>query len=104
MKKASAIPKKLQGILWSVDVKDLDLERSRSYIINQILSLGFMEELKWLFKNYPLATIKKVFIDESAKIYSFSSFNFCKNILLGLEKQNLPLNKYVRTLPRDIRS
>lgn len=104
MKKTTKIPKNLQGILWSVDVKDLDLGRSRSYIINQILSLGFLDELKWLFKNYTLATIKKVFIDESAKIYSFSSFNFCKNILLGLENKNLPLNKYVKTLPRDIRS
>lgn len=104
MGKTTKIPKNLQGILWSVDVKDLDLKRSRSYIINQILSLGFLEELKWLFKNYSLTTLKKVFIDEPAKIYSFSSFNFCKNILLGLNNIDLPANKYVKTLPRDIRS
>jgi len=102
--KTKKIPKSLQGILWSVDVKDLDLHDDKSYIINQILSLGFLEELRWLWKAYSIDTIRKVFLEKPSKVYTFSSFNFCKNILLGLEKQNLPLNKYVKTLPRDIRS
>lgn len=104
MKKTSKIPKNLQGILWSVDVKDLDLKRSQSYIINQILGLGILDEIKWLFKTYPLSTIKKIFLEQPDKVYSFSRFNFCKNILLKLENINLPLNRYVKTLPRDIRS
>lgn len=102
--KTKKIPNALQGVLWSVDVKDLDLHDDKSYIINQILSLGFLKELRWLLKAYPIDTIRKVFLEKPSKVYTFSAFNFCKNILLGLEKQNLPLNKYVKTLPRDIRS
>ena len=98
------VPKKLQGILWSVDVADLDLEKNRSYIVNQILSLGTLEELSWLFKTYTKEIARKTFVNEPAKIYSLSSFNFCKNILLGLEDRGLPMEKYVKTLPRNIRS
>ena len=104
MKKTTKIPKFLQGILWSVDVKDLDVNEDKSYIINQILSLGLWKEFKWLLKTYPLAIIKKIFLEKPSKVYTFSSFNFCKNILLGLDNIGLPANKYVKTLPRDIRS
>ena len=99
-----AIPKKLQGILWSADVADLDLEKNRSYIVNQVLSLGTLEELSWLFKTYTREMTRKIFVNEPAKIYSPSSFNFCKNILLGLEDRDLPPERYVKTLPRNIRS
>lgn len=99
-----SVPKKLQGILWSVDVADLDLEENKSYIINQVLSLGTLEELSWLFKTYSLETVEKVFLEKPAKIYSPSAFNFCKNILLGLKDATLPLERYVKTLPRDTRS
>lgn len=102
--KKKKVPKKLQGVLWSVDLKDLDLEKNKCYIINQILSLGTLKELNWLFKTYPPAVIKKIFIEKPAKIYTPSAFNFSKNILLGFMKRDLPLNKYVKTLPRDIRS
>ncbi|MCL5675781.1 MAG: hypothetical protein M1120_01500 [Patescibacteria group bacterium] len=101
--KSQKIPKKLQGTLWSVGIDDLDLNKNKNYIVNQILSLGFLEELQWLLRTYPLSVIKQVFIEKPAKIYSFSSFNFCKNILLGLENKKLPANRYVKTLPRDIR-
>lgn len=97
------VPKKLQGILWSVDVSDLDLERNKSYIINQILSLGTWEELRWLFKTYPKTVIRETFIKKPAKIYTPSSFNFCQNILLSLEKEKLAPERYVKTLPRSIR-
>lgn len=97
------MPKKLQGILWSADVSKLDLERDKSYIINQILSLGLMDELRWLFKTYPMAEIRRTFMEHPEKSYSNSAFNFCKNILLGLKEYNPPLDRYVRTLPRNIR-
>lgn len=102
--KPKKIPKNLQGILWSVDINDLDLNKNKNYIINQILNLGVLSELRWLFKAYPLPVIKKVFVEKPAKIYNPSSFSFCKNILLGLENKDLSPNKYVKTLPRDIRS
>jgi hypothetical protein len=102
--KTQKIPQKLQGILWSVDVNDLDIHEDRNYIINQILSLGILDELKWLLNAYSLSTIKEVFIQKPAKIYTPSAFHFCRDILLGLEHKNLPANRYVRTLPRNIGS
>jgi len=38
--KKRKIPKFLQGVLWSVEVDDLDLQKDRAYIVNQILVYG----------------------------------------------------------------
>jgi hypothetical protein len=102
-KKIKRIPKNLQGVLWSTSVNRLDLDKNKSYIINQILSLGTIDELRWLFKVYPPDKIKKTFLNQPAKIYTPSAFNFAKNILLNLEKQHLQPEAYVRSLPRNIR-
>lgn len=99
------IPKKLQGVLWSVDVDQLDLEKNKSYIVNQILSFGTLEELRWLFSVYPKEVVKEVFVKEPSKVYTKPAFNYIKNFVLDLKNVNLPLNKYVNTLyDRDPRS
>lgn len=98
------VPKKLQGILWSVATADLDLQKNKAYIINQILSLGTLEEMKWLFKIYSKKVIKEIFLKRPAKSYGSSAFNFCQNILLDLNNKNLRAEKYVKTLSRNIRS
>lgn len=46
------LPASLQSILWSADIKQLDLTKDKIYIINQILSYGGLKELRWLFSNY----------------------------------------------------
>ncbi len=94
----------MQGILWSVDVNQLDSERDNGYIINQILSLGSVKDLKWLFQTYPQSEIAEIFIKKPSKSYRPSAFNFCKNILLGLENIHISPDKYVNTTPRNIRS
>lgn len=101
--KNKKIPSFLQGILWSVDVKDLDLEKSKIYVINQVLAYGGIEELKWLFKTYPLKTIKAVFLNHPIKTYRAPTFNFVKEILLDLDKTRLPKERYVINTPRIIR-
>lgn len=97
-------PKSLQGVLWSVPVSKLDLERDKAYIINQILAFGVLDELRWLFKTYPKAVIVETFIKQPTKEYTRPAFNFAKNILLDLEDKDLPLDRYVRDLPRRIGS
>lgn len=92
------VPKKLQGILWSVDVKNLDVDKDKSYIINQILSLGFFEELKWLIKTYGLQTIRRVFLHQPSRVYPDFIFNFVKNYLLGLKNKKINENAYVTSL------
>lgn len=98
-----AIPKKFRGLFWSASVKDLDLEKNKNYIINQTLSFGTLESLRWLLKTYRSKTIKKVFVDSPQKIYTPASFNFIKNILLALKNYKLPQDKYVKNLPRHLR-
>lgn len=94
------VPKFLQPTLWSVKVDRLDLEEDKVYIINQILAYGGFRELRWLFRNYPLKTTKKVFLVHPIKTYRAPTFNFVKGILLDLKDTNLPKERYVVNTPR----
>lgn len=91
------IPSFLQGILWSVRVEDLDLQKDKVYIIHQILSYGNFKELRWLLKNYSLQEIKKVFLDHPIKVYRPQAFNFIKEIFLSI-KGKLNEKKYVSSI------
>ncbi|OGD86589.1 hypothetical protein A2164_03485 [Candidatus Curtissbacteria bacterium RBG_13_35_7] len=96
------IPQNLQAILWSKNTEKLDSEKNKVYIINQILAFRTLNHLKWLFKTYQQKDITKVFLEHPLKIYQKSTFHFVKNILLNL-KGEIPEEKYVSTLPRNIR-
>lgn len=54
------IPKKMQWLFWSYDIKSLDLEKDKDYIIPQVLNYGIWDDLKWLFKAYSEREIKNV--------------------------------------------
>ena len=97
------LPQYLQGILWSVDIKQLDLQKDQTYIINQILSLGTLKELRWLFHNYPTKTIRNTFLNHPIKDYADSRYHFVKSYLLGLKNQSLNHLRYVKNTPRDLR-
>lgn len=94
-----SIPKSLQGVLWSADVKKLDLKKDAPYIINQILSYGTIEEMRWLFKTYKKPTVRKVFLDQPMKVYSSSAFQLSK---LLLDISQVRADRYDQTLPRHI--
>jgi hypothetical protein len=100
--KNKKLPKFLKGCFWSVNFKELDVDKDKDYIIHQIFAFGDLEAIKWLFKTYGRETIRKVFIKKPAKIYRPQTFNWLK-IILDLEKKRLNLNKYVINTPRDIR-
>src|SRR3989344_5912332 len=95
------IPESFQGILWSRNVSNLDLDLDKNYIINQLLAYGSLTNLKWLFKTYTISDIKKIFKKYPSKDYTKKSFNFVKNILLD-EKENIDEKKYVKSYPRII--
>ena len=99
MKKSlSKIPQSFQGILWSTNVKNLDLERDKVYIVHQVLEYGDLDEIAWLFRMYSRKEIKKIFQKMPMKVYSRPGFNFIKNIILGLKKKQISPEKYVSTL------
>lgn len=95
MKNKQIVPASLQHVLWSCDVKDLDLEKHKTYIIHQILMLGDFSELEWLFKTYSRREIINVFTNVPYKNYPPVAFNFVKNYLLGLKSFSLPEDNYV---------
>ena len=97
--KMKRVPSSLQHLFWSVRSEDLNLDEDRAYIVNQALAYGGIEELKWLFKTYPKKVIKETFLKQPIKTYRAPSFNFVKEILLGI-KEGLPEEKYVINTPR----
>ena len=93
-----AIPLALQSILWSSDIKDLDLEKNKNYIINQVLIYGTFKEISWLYKTYGKPQIIRIFLDFPSKSYPAFMFNFVKNYLLGLSNKSLDENAYVTSI------
>lgn len=98
----SKIPKSLQGILWSRNVKGLDLRDDKNYIIHQILAYGAWNHLKWLFRNYDTKQVREVFLNQPSKDYSERSFNFVQKILLEIPTDKVDKRYYVKTYPRII--
>ena len=96
------VPKRLQAALWSVKTEKLDLRRDEGYIVNQVLSLGSLENLKWLFKVYGKDHVRQVFLDKPQKVYTPASLNFVRRLLLGLNSKTAPDYKYDQIVPRRI--
>lgn len=90
------VPKSFQGALWSVDVSKLDLEKDRAYIVNQVLSYGTLDEIRWLMKTYGKDVVKQVFLEQPIKVYTRPCFAFIKNALFNLSQANILEEKYVQ--------
>ena len=60
MKSANKLPKFLQSVLWSYNLKEIELEKDKEIIISQVLNYGHWKELKWLYSVYSEKDIKKV--------------------------------------------
>jgi len=96
-KKTFRIPKSWQGILWSCDVKKLDWEKDKNYIIHQVLRYGDLNDIALLFKIYSKKEIKEVFKKKPMKIYTPQTFNFIKRIILDIRDKSMTPEKYVAT-------
>ena len=60
MFKNKKIPQKMRWLFWSYDIKTLDFDRNKDYIISQVLNYGTWDDVRWLKKTYPDDEIKKV--------------------------------------------
>ena len=56
----SAIPSNFQGVFWSRDIQNLDLQKDKDYIIHQILAFGSLEQIKWLKSSYGKDEIRNI--------------------------------------------
>lgn len=97
-------PKSLQGTLWSADVNTMDLEKDKGYIIHQAFSHGSLEDMFWILRTYPRDVIRHVFATVPYKDYRAPRFYFIKNFLLQLRDTPMNERRYVKNIPRDIRS
>lgn len=97
-KKINKIPSSFQGILWSVNIRHLDLEKDKVYIIHQVLMFGTFKQIRWLFSVYKEETIKEVFLKDPQKIYNPPALFFIKNFILGLGDISINKKKYVTTI------
>ena len=90
------LPERLQPLLWSKSIKKLDIDVDRIYIIHQVLAYGSLEDIGMLFKIYPEAEVKDVFINYPKNIYDRPVFLFIKNFLLKI-KEELADKNYVKS-------
>lgn len=97
------LPAWLQSTFWSSDINKLDINKHKSYIIHQILSWGSFREWKWLLANYPIKTIRKVFIEKPHKDYRPEVYHFVKNYVLGLKQYQLDKDNYVTSILGPVR-
>lgn len=70
------ILKKLQWVLWSYNVKDLDLKEDKEYIITQVLNYGAWEDLKLLYKLYSEKEIREVIKNPRRGLWFKNVLNF----------------------------
>ena len=85
--KKTLISEKLQPILWSKNINNLDLEIDKIYIVHQVLAYGSMEDIKIIQKIYSEKEIKNIFINFPKKIYTKPVFLFIKNFLLNINDE-----------------
>ena len=89
MSDKNKILKKLQNVLWSYDVRDLDLKEDKDYIITQVLNYGAWEDLKLLYELYSEKDIKEVVKNPSRGLWFERVLNFWLTIFNIKLKKNI---------------
>lgn len=97
MENEKKLLKGLKKLFWSVDFKKLDVAKNKSYIIHQTLAFGSLDDIRFLFKIYPLKEIRQTFLKQPKPFYSPQGLNFLKKYILQI-KDNLPKEKYVKNI------
>ena len=84
------IPQKMKWLFWSYDIKSLDLEKDKDYIIAQVLNYGTWEDLKWLYKVYSEKEIEEVVKTPRRGVWFKKVLNFWTTIFnVRLKKEVL---------------
>ncbi len=98
-----AVPRRLQAILWSADVKELDLEKHKGYIIHQVLRYGTLGDIQWLFGMYSKEKVRNFFLAHPSKNYTKEDLYFITHYILNLENKSIDMDDYVTSLHGPIR-
>lgn len=79
----------MQGVLWSVSVDKLDVDKNKSYVITQSLNYGNDKILVWLFKKYSKKEIVSELINPMRGVWYPQILNYWQkklNITIPQEK------------------
>ena len=60
MQEPISIPNYITKYFWGDDLKDLNIEKNKQYIIQTLLERGDQKALKWLFSVMDTSTIKQL--------------------------------------------
>src|SRR4030066_2161531 len=96
------LPEKIKVILLSKNIKTLNPETDKVYIIHQVLSYGDIDDIKLLSKIYTLKEIKNIFLNFPKKIYTRPIYLFVKNYLLKINKE-LGEKYYVKSFSKCVK-
>jgi len=85
------LPKHLHKYFWDTNPEAIDIKKDSDYIIWKLLEYGDINDLKWMFKSFPLRSIKKIFMTRrgfSPRVINFWHlfFDIPKNKILCLNK------------------
>ncbi len=86
-----------QSSVWSKSITKLDKNDDKTYIINQVLMYGTLNEIKSLKNDYSEAEIKNTFIKNPTQIYTKPAFNLIKNFILKID-QSLDSGRYIKSV------
>ncbi len=75
------LPKSLAAFFQEYDFHTLDPDRHRDLIIERTLSAGNVTELRWLFKRYPRADIRRWVQQRGAARLPRRRFNLWRTVL-----------------------
>ena len=92
------IPQAMQALFWSTDYNSLDLSKHMGYIVTQVLIYGSLADIQWLFSIYGKKAVCQYFLKNPSKNYPAKTFDFVKNYVLGLDKEQLDEQDYVTSI------
>lgn len=75
------LPKAFQRILWSYEIKKMDIERDKKEIITMVLNYGTWDDLKLLQKIYTEDDIKKIISRPQRGVWFEKVLNFWIKLL-----------------------
>jgi hypothetical protein len=90
------VPKWMQGVLWSISVNKVDLDKDKYYVVTQSLNYGSEKILSWLFKNYSQDEIVSVITNPIRGVWNARILNYWQK-KLGVE---IPLDKFQKAIKR----
>ncbi|HAJ44833.1 MAG: hypothetical protein UV53_C0015G0013 [Candidatus Azambacteria bacterium GW2011_GWE1_42_9] len=90
MTKNKKIPQKMRWLFWSYDIKTINFDRDKDYVISQVLNYGTWDDIKWLKEIYSDEEIKEIVKNPGRGVWFEKVLNFWTTIF------NIRLKKDVR--------